>query len=95
MVASNLLGTVALRRLGRHAPPWGAAAVSVASIGFAVEVFAWCERHRASAAARLLGRPGHQLQRVLGTREPDARQLEVGRAALAEILRVEGASRGA
>ena len=59
MVASNLLGTVALRRLGRHAPPWGAAAVSFASIGFAVEVFAWCERHRASAAARLLGRPGH------------------------------------
>jgi uncharacterized protein YqhQ len=26
---------------------------------------------------------------VLGTREPDERQLEVGRAALAEILRVE------
>jgi uncharacterized protein YqhQ len=26
---------------------------------------------------------------VIGTREPDERQLEVGRAALAEILRVE------
>ncbi len=90
MVASNLLGTAALRRLGRHAPSWGPAAVSVASIGVAVEVFAWCERHRANAVARLLGRPGHELQRLLGTREPDARQLEVGRAALAEILRVEG-----
>jgi uncharacterized protein YqhQ len=27
---------------------------------------------------------------VMGTREPDERQLEVGRAALEEILRVEG-----
>ena len=34
-------------------------------------------------------RPGYELQRLLGTREPDERQLEVGRAALAEILRVE------
>jgi hypothetical protein len=28
----------------------------------------------------------------VGTREPTSEQLEVGRAALAEILRVEGAS---
>ena len=30
----------------------------------------------------------------LGTREPDERQLEVGRAALAEILRVEASPSG-
>ena len=36
-------------------------------------------------------RPGFELQRLIGTREPDERQLEVGRAALAEILRVEAA----
>ena len=35
------------------------------------------------------GGPGFELQRLIGTREPDERQLEVGRAALAEILRVE------
>ena len=34
--------------------------------------------------------PGHELQRVLGTREPTEEQLDVGRAALAEILRAEG-----
>ena len=39
--------------------------------------------------------PGFELQRLIGTREPDERQLEVGRAALAEILRVEGSSRSA
>jgi len=42
--------------------------------------------------ARMLRRPGHELQRVLGTREPTEDQLEVGRAALAEILRVESQS---
>jgi uncharacterized protein YqhQ len=56
-----------------------------------VEVFAWSERHSGSTAARALRRPGHELQRVLGTREPTEEQLEVGRAALAEILRAEAA----
>ena len=43
------------------------------------------------ALTRLLRRPGHEIQRVVGTREPTPEQLEVGRAALAEILRVEAA----
>ena len=34
---------------------------------------------------------GHEIQRTVGTREPSTEQLEVGRAALDEILRVEGA----
>ena len=65
------------------------AGVAVASTAAAVEVFAWCERNAASPVARALRRPGFEIQRLLGTREPDERQLEVGRAALAEILRVE------
>jgi uncharacterized protein YqhQ len=36
--------------------------------------------------------PGHEIQRAVGTREPTEEQLEVGRAALAEILRVERAA---
>jgi uncharacterized protein YqhQ len=55
-----------------------------------VEVFAWSERHAGSSLARALKRPGFEIQRLVGTREPDERQLEVGRAALAEILRAEG-----
>ena len=42
--------------------------------------------------ARAIRRPGFEIQRLVGTREPDERQLEVGRAALAEILRAEGAA---
>jgi uncharacterized protein YqhQ len=89
LLASNVAGTVLLKRTLERPGRLAGAAVSLASIGVAVEVFAWSERHDGSAAARLLRRPGHELQRVLGTREPTEEQLDVGRAALAEIIRVE------
>jgi uncharacterized protein YqhQ len=54
-------------------------------------VFAWCERNADTPLARGIRRPGFEIQRLLGTREPDERQLEVGRAALDTILRAEGA----
>jgi uncharacterized protein YqhQ len=89
MLAANVAGTALLRRALATPPPAAQGAVALASVGLAVEVFAWTERNADSAAARLLRRPGHELQRVLGTREPTPDQLEVGRAALAEILRAE------
>ncbi|MGI8781197.1 MAG: DUF1385 domain-containing protein [Solirubrobacteraceae bacterium] len=91
MLASNLAGTLLLRRAVEKPGPLAGGAVALASSAVAVEVFAWCERHAGSRAARALKRPGFEIQRLVGTREPDERQLEVGRAALAEILRVEGA----
>jgi uncharacterized protein YqhQ len=91
MLAANLAGTALLRRAIQRPSPLAGAAVQLASIGVAVEVFAWSERHEDTALARALRRPGHELQRVLGTREPTEEQLEVGRAALAEILRAERA----
>jgi len=89
LLASNLAGAALLRRALESPGPLPHLAVGVASLGVAVEVFLWSERHADSAAARALRRPGHELQRLLGTREPSEAQLEVGRAALAEILRVE------
>jgi uncharacterized protein YqhQ len=89
LLASNLAGAALLRRTLERPGPGVQLAVGVASLGLAVEVFAWSERHAASRMARALRRPGHELQRVLGTREPTAEQLDVGHAALAEILRVE------
>src|SRR4051794_135957 len=94
LLASNLAGTVLLKRVVEKPGPVAGAAVSLASLGVAVEVFAWAERHDGTAAARALRRPGHELQRVLGTREPTEAQLDVGRAALAEILRAEGRADG-
>src|SRR5919197_3128605 len=89
MLAANLAGTLLLRRVLERPGPLAGAGVALASTAAAVEVFAWCERHTASPLARALRSPGFALQRALGTREPDERQLEVGRAALAEVLRVE------
>ena len=90
LLAANLAGTALLRRAVDKPSPLAGAAVQLASVGAAVEVFAWSERHGDTALARALRKPGYELQRVLGTREPSGEQLEVGRTALAEILRVEG-----
>ena len=91
MLTANVAGTALLKRLVERPTAAQGAALSLASVGLAVEVFTWSEHHAATRTARVLRRPGHELQRVLGTREPTETQLEVGRAALAEILRVEGA----
>jgi uncharacterized protein YqhQ len=92
MLASNVAGAALLKAAVQRPGPLAGAAVSLASVGIAVEVFAWTERHSSTRTARLLRRPGHELQRALGTREPDESQLDVGRAALAEILRAEAAA---
>ncbi len=90
MMVSNLAGAALLRRVVRRPGPLAGGAVALASLGAAVEVFAWSERHADTRVARALRRPGFELQRALGTREPTEEQLEVGRAALDEILRAEG-----
>jgi uncharacterized protein YqhQ len=89
LLAANVAGATLLRKLVARPGPVANAAVAVGSMAVAVEVFAWSERHSETRLARALKRPGFELQRHLGTREPDEHQLEVGRAALAEILRVE------
>jgi uncharacterized protein YqhQ len=89
MLAANLVGTLLLKRALERPGPLAGGAVALASTAAAVEVFAWSERNADSPLAHALKRPGYEIQRVFGTREPDERQLEVGRAALAEILRVE------
>jgi uncharacterized protein YqhQ len=92
LLAANVAGTALLHRLSERPPQAANLAVSVGATGAAVEVFAWAERHRGSRLERVLNRPGHELQRAIGTREPSDEQLEVGRAALAEILRAERAA---
>ena len=88
MLAAATVGNVAARRAGLRGPA-AEAAVGLGSAAVAVEVFAWSERNPDTAVARLLRQPGFQIQRAVGTREPTEEQLEVGRAALQEILRVE------
>jgi uncharacterized protein YqhQ len=90
MLASATAGNVLVRRAGLKGPA-AEGLVALGSMAFAVEVFAWSERNADTLLAKLLRRPGREIQRAVGTREPSEDQLAVGRAALAEILRVEGA----
>jgi uncharacterized protein YqhQ len=88
LLSTTVAGTVAARRAGLRGPAVDGA-IALGSIAVAVEIFGWSERHAGTALARALRRPGYEIQRVVGTREPSDAQLEVGRAAIEEILRVE------
>lgn len=88
MLGAAAVGNVAARRAGMRGPA-AELAVALGSAAVAVEVFAWSERHEGTTMARALRRPGYEIQRLIGTREPTPDQLDVGRAALDEILRVE------
>ncbi len=89
MLTAAAVGNVAARKAGLKGPV-AEAVVGLGSAALAVEVFAWSERNEGTAMSRALRKPGYEIQRIVGTREPSAEQLEVGRAALEEILRAEG-----
>jgi uncharacterized protein YqhQ len=82
-------GTLALERLVERPGPLARAAVGLGGASLAVEMFAWSDRNHGAPLAEAFHTPGREIQRRLATREPTPEQLQVGVAALAEILRVE------
>jgi uncharacterized protein YqhQ len=84
-------GTVLLETLVETPGPLARAGVGLGGASLAVEMFAWSDRHHGAPLAEAFHTPGREIQRHLATKEPTAEQLEVGIAALAEILRAEGA----
>jgi uncharacterized protein YqhQ len=82
-------GTVLLERLVDEPSAVVRSAVGLAGASIAVEMFAWSDRHHGDALAEAFHTPGREIQRHLATKEPTPEQLEVGLAAIAEILRVE------
>jgi uncharacterized protein YqhQ len=89
MLISSVAGNLIVRSvLGMRGPVAGVA-VTLAGVAASVEMFAWSERNRESPLAQAFRRPGYEMQRLFATREPTPEQLEVGRAALEEILRLE------
>ena len=85
-------GTVMLERLVERPSPLARAAVGLGGASIAVEMFAWSDRHHGAPLAEAFHTPGREIQRHLATKEPTPEQLQVGIAALAEILRVEGSA---
>jgi len=84
-------GTLLLERLVERPSPLARAAVGLGGASLAVEMFAWSDRNHGAPLAEAFHTPGREIQRRLATKEPTPEQLQVGIAALAEILRAEGA----
>jgi uncharacterized protein YqhQ len=84
-------GTVLLERLVESPSAAARAGVGLGGASLAVEMFAWSDRHHGEPLAEAFHTPGREIQRRLATREPTPEQLEVGIAALNEILRAEAA----
>ncbi|MGN6275811.1 MAG: DUF1385 domain-containing protein [Solirubrobacterales bacterium] len=97
MMLLSVAGTVLLERLVEEPSAAVRAGVGLAGASLAVEMFAWSDRHHGDPLAEAFHTPGREIQRRLATKEPTPEQLEVGIAALEEILRVEegGAAEGA
>jgi uncharacterized protein YqhQ len=94
MMVLSVAGTVLLERLVPKPGPVARALTGLAGASIAVEMFAWSDRHHGEPLAEAFHTPGREIQRLVATREPTAEQLEVGAAAMAEILRVEGGASG-
>ena len=91
MMVLSVGGTVLLERLVESPGPLARAGVGLGGASLAVEMFAWSDRNHGAPLAEAFHTPGREIQRLIATKEPTADQLEVGVAALAEILRAEGA----
>ncbi len=91
LVLATAAGNLVARRLPtRRARALGRIVAMAIGIGAAVEAFAFAERNPGTPVGRTIHAAGHALQAGFVTREPDASQLAVGRAAVEEILRVDG-----
>jgi uncharacterized protein YqhQ len=92
MMLLSIGGTVLLERLVEQPSSAARAMVGLAGASIAVELFAWSDRHHGEPIAEAFHTPGREIQRLIATKEPTPEQLEVGVAALAEILRAENAA---
>ncbi len=87
-------GTALLEHLVEKPGQASRAAVGLGGASIAVEMFAWSDRHHGDPLAEAFHTPGREIQRHWATKEPTPEQLEVGLAAMAEILRVEHGNGG-
>jgi len=94
LLATTAVGSALAARAPRHLRPLARVAAGIGSVAAAVEVFSWMVANERHPVARVLARPGHELQQRLVTAEPSAEQLEVANVALAECLRLESAANG-
>jgi uncharacterized protein YqhQ len=91
MMLLSVGGTLLLERIAESPSAAARAGVGLGGASLAVEMFAWSDRHHGEPLAEAFHTPGREIQRRVATKEPTPEQLEVGIAALEEILRAEAA----
>ena len=89
MLLATAFGNIAAERAPRRLRNPARAVAGLGAVVASVETFGWMTRHPSHPVARLLARPGHELQHRCGTREPTAEQREVAEAALQACLELE------
>lgn len=90
MVLTSGVVNVAIRGLGRRAgAPVRLIGAGVA-LGAAVEMFAFADRRPGHPVARFIHGAGHAIQAGFVTREPEERDMVVGRRAMEELFEAEG-----
>ena len=89
LLAFSVAGQVIVEGVVERPSSIARGAASLAATGAAVEVFAYAERNPEAAISKAVHGTGYEIQRLVSTREPTPEQLEVGEAAVRELLRVE------
>jgi uncharacterized protein YqhQ len=91
MVATSLAANVVAAKAPAGTRGLARIVGTAGAIGGSVEVFSWVARNPTHPLARVLARPGFELQRRLSTAEPSPEQLEVANAARDACLVLERA----
>jgi uncharacterized protein YqhQ len=93
LIAPMVASSVAANVVAAKAPAGSRSLVrllgTAGAIGGSVEVFAWVARNPSHPVAKVLARPGFEIQRRLSTAEPSGDQLEVADAARDACLALE------
>jgi uncharacterized protein YqhQ len=92
MVASSLAVNVVAAKAPAGTRSFTRLVGTAGAIGGSVEIFSWVARNPTHPLARVLAKPGFELQRHLSTAEPSEDQLEVANAARDACLELERAA---
>jgi uncharacterized protein YqhQ len=89
LVATSAAGNVLARLAPLPVRNQARAVAQIGAVAASTEIFGWMTRNPDTLAARVLSKPGHELQHRLSTADPSPEQLEVAEAALAACLELE------
>jgi uncharacterized protein YqhQ len=89
LLATTAVGNAVASRAPAHMRGPARVAAQLVALATSIEIFGWMVRNPRKRLARLLAKPGHELQHRLATAEPTPAQVEVAEAALAACLELE------